>query len=133
MPFSVSVVGATTVGMTNTLEAWVAGYRRAWESNDPAEIRALFTEDAEYRTEPYAAPWIGRENIIAGWLDHKDEPGAATFDWSPLVESDELNIIRGTTVYLERDTVYSNLWVITLTEGGTASAFTEWWMRQGAE
>ena len=119
--------------MTSTLESWMAGYRAAWESNDPQQISALFTEDAEYRTEPYAAPWVGHDGIVTGWLDHRDEPGAATFDWSPLVESAELNIVEGTTVYLGRDTVYSNLWVIRLAEDGRAHHFTEWWMRQGAE
>ena len=35
--------------MNDRIAAWVDSYRRAWESNDPADIRAVFTEDALYR------------------------------------------------------------------------------------
>ena len=61
--------------LVHRLEAWVDGYVRAWNSNDPAAIGALFSEDAAYYTEPYRAPWRGREEIVRQWLDRKDEPG----------------------------------------------------------
>ncbi len=39
--------------MTNEIvTAWVHGYIGAWESNDPAQIGALFTDDASYLTHP---------------------------------------------------------------------------------
>jgi hypothetical protein len=31
-----------------SLDKWVAKYRKAWESNDPADIAALWTEDAAW-------------------------------------------------------------------------------------
>lgn len=115
--------------MTDAVADWIAAYRRAWESNEPDDIRALFTEDARYRTEPWREPWRGRDRIVAEWLDRKDEPGDATFEWTPLSVTDELAIIQGTTVY-RRGTTYSNLWVIRLESDGRASEFTEWWMDQ---
>ena len=54
---------------------WVAGYIAAWESNDPAQIGALFTDDAVYLTSPDAEPRRGRDAIVAGWLEDLDEPG----------------------------------------------------------
>ncbi|MDQ1528237.1 MAG: hypothetical protein QOH77_27 [Actinomycetota bacterium] len=71
--------------MTNSVQEWMDGYRRAWESNDPNDIGALFTEDAVYFTEPFTPPSRGLEAIIATWLDKKDEPGDTIFEWSPLI------------------------------------------------
>ncbi|GAB3030896.1 hypothetical protein GCM10027052_04090 [Parafrigoribacterium mesophilum] len=115
--------------MDETVADWMAGYRRAWESNDPNDIRALFTEDAEYRTEPYAEPWRGQDEIVEGWLEAKDEPGDTTFVWEPVVVTPEVAAIEATTVYTGERT-YSNLWLIRFSPDGRAREFTEWWMKQ---
>lgn len=111
------------------IAGWMNGYLRAWRSNDPDDIRSLFTTDAEYRTEPWVLPWHGHDEIVAGWLLHRDEPGAAEFAWSVLVETDALTVVEATTDYRDGPT-YSNLWVVRLAPDGRASAFTEWWMDQ---
>lgn len=114
--------------MDRRLADWIAGYRRAWESNDVDDIRALFTEDAEYYTEPYARPWHGQDDIVGGWLDARDEPGDFTFQWAPLVVTPDLAAVQATTVYIAERT-YSNLWIIRFAPDGRASEFTEWWMK----
>ncbi|KAB2341370.1 nuclear transport factor 2 family protein [Actinomadura rudentiformis] len=111
-----------------TLSAWIGGYRRAWESNDPDDILALFTPDAVFFTEPYATPFRGHEEIVAGWLAKRDEPGAATFTWEPVTETPELGVIRARTDYPALGETYSNLWVICFAPDGRATEFTEWWM-----
>ena len=117
--------------MTNesAVRAWVDGYERAWKSNTPDDIRALFTEDADYFTEPHGDPWHGHDAIVWGWLESKDEPDEAQFEWEPLIVTTELAIVQGMTVYRDGPT-YSNLWVIRLTADGRAREFTEWWMEQ---
>jgi hypothetical protein len=106
---------------------WVAGYVAAWQSNDPAEIAALFTELAIYRTSPDSPPRVGHEAIVAGWIEDIDEPGTWAFDWSILHEHDDLLIVQGRTVYpAAKD--YLNLWIIRLAEDGRATEFTEWYM-----
>ena len=115
--------------MTSHIETWMAGYLRAWRSNDPDDIRALFTDDAEYRTEPWAEPWRGTDAIVAGWLDRQDPPDSADFTWSVLVETDAVTIVEATTGYRDGPT-YANLWVIRLDHNGRATSFTEWWMDQ---
>ena len=111
-----------------SVTVWIEAYVRAWNSNNPAEIGALFTDDAEYYTEPFHPPWRGRPEIVAQWLEHKDEPGEATFEWHPVVITDELAVIAGTTTY--PDQTFSNLWLLKLDETGTCRQFTEWWMQQ---
>jgi hypothetical protein len=112
------------------LKEWIDGYVRAWESNEPEEIGALFTDDALYYTEPYAEPWRGRAAIVEGWLAIKDEPGEATFEWQPLVETADLGIAVGTAAYRPPRHVYSNLWVIRFDGDGRCREFTEWYMRR---
>jgi hypothetical protein len=106
---------------------WVEGYVRAWTSNDPDEIRALFTEDARYYTAPYREPWEGHEGIVGGWLEAGDEPDEWSFGYEVLAVADGLAFVRGRTEYEEA--TYSNLWVIRLEADGRCSEFTEWWVK----
>jgi uncharacterized protein (TIGR02246 family) len=110
------------------VDSWVAAYRRAWESNDANDIAALFTEDARYLTEPYAAPWVGHDAIVSGWFEHRDEPGDTTFAHEIVAVCDGLAFVRGHTTYASPPREYSNLWVIDLAPDGRAREFTEWWM-----
>lgn len=110
------------------LTEWVEAYVRAWESNDPEEIAALFTDEALYYTEPHAEPWRGRAEIVERWLERKDEPGQATFTWRPLAQTSDVSILVGTTAYREPPRTYSNLWVVRLEPDGRCREFTEWWM-----
>lgn len=108
---------------------WVDGYRTAWESNDPEDIGSLFTEQALYYTEPHAAPWRGRQEIVDGWIGSRDEPGDTEFSWDVLATDGDLAIVKGQTIYHDPPRRYSNLWVIRLDSNGQATEFTEWWMR----
>jgi hypothetical protein len=112
--------------------AWVEGYVRAWNSNDPADIGALFAVDAAYYTEPYATPHRGRQAIVEDWLARRDEPGETSFRWWPLASSGQVAVVQGETTYRTPPRTYSNLWVIRLDDGGRCSEFTEWWMEQPA-
>jgi uncharacterized protein (TIGR02246 family) len=111
-----------------SLERWMADYRTAWESNDPEEIGALFTDDAVYYTAPFAEPWRGREAIVEHWLADRDEPGETTFEWRPLVDDAGIAVITGRTSYVNGDD-FVNLWVIHFAPDGRCSEFTEWYMR----
>ena len=112
----------------DAVTAWVQRYRRAWESNDPELIGGLFADDAAYFTEPWARPWLGREEIVAQWLQRRDEPGETTFEWHPLIVTEELAMIEATTVYRDPARTYSNLWVLRLDNLGRARQFTEWYI-----
>ncbi|MCP2369517.1 ketosteroid isomerase-like protein [Agromyces terreus] len=108
---------------------WVADYVAAWQSNDPNLIGALFTDDAVYLTSPDSEPRVGRDEIVAGWLDDLDEPGTWAFDWRIIHERDDLLLIQGRTIY-PAATDFINLWIIRLADDGRAREFTEWYMRR---
>jgi hypothetical protein len=109
------------------VSAWVAGYVRAWNSNEPGEIGALFADDAVYRPEPHAEPWVGRERIVAEWLGRRDKPGETTFEWRPVALDGDVAVIAGTTTYPTR--TFSNLWVLRFAGDGRCRDFTEYWMQ----
>ena len=113
---------------STTVTTWMAGYLRAWDSNEPDDIRALFTDDAEYRTAPFEPPRVGPDAIVEGWLADRDEPGDHTFTWSLAGGDDSMAFVEGETVY-EGGRRYANLWVIRFAPDGRASSFTEWYMR----
>ena len=110
------------------LDAWLEGYVRAWDTNDPENIGGLFIEDARYYTAPFREPWRGRDGIVASWLERKDEPGTWSFRHEVLAIAGDLGFVRGWTTYLNPPTGYSNLWVIQLAPDGRCAEFTEWWM-----
>ncbi len=108
---------------------WMDGYRKAWTTNDPADIRALFTETAEYRYHPWDEPRVGADSIVESWLESRDEPGDWTFEWQPVARNGETVVIEGRTAYRNGKT-YRNLWVFSLGADGRASSFTEWYMTE---
>jgi hypothetical protein len=111
------------------LRRFVEGYLVAWTSNDPGDVRALFTEDAEYRFEPYSPPRRGHEEIVAGWLEGRDEVGEWSFEWKSVAFDGSTAVLEGRTEYFGRSD-YRNLWVIEFADDGRATSFTEWYMAE---
>jgi ketosteroid isomerase-like protein len=118
-----------------TVARWMTAYIHAWESNEPGDIRALFTPGAMYYTAPFAPPRAGHEEIVSGWLEDLDEPGDWHFTWSTTAQDGDLAFVEGRTVYNGNrhgsTRAYRNLWVIRFAADGRASSFTEWYMREG--
>lgn len=105
----------------------MSGYLRAWDSNDPADIGALFADDATLRFAPFEDPHRGRADIVAAWLAHRDEPGEWEFDWHPLAIDGDTAMIEAVTRYRD-GRVYSNLWVFRLDADTVCHDFVEWYM-----
>jgi hypothetical protein len=111
-----------------TVSTWIDGYRRAWDSNAPDDIRSLFTEDAEYRTAPFDEPRVGHDAIVAGWVADQDQPGDHEFTWNEAGRDDDTAFVEGVTVYADGRR-YANLWVIRFAGDGRAASYIEWYMK----
>jgi hypothetical protein len=106
-------------------------YLAAWTSNQPEDIRALFTKDARYETRPHdPQAWQGQDGIVDGWLAARDEPGDWTFRWELLGTDGDTAFIQGVTTYSGGQATYDNLWVLRLDPSGRANSFTEWFMER---
>ncbi|GAA1420620.1 nuclear transport factor 2 family protein [Agrococcus citreus] len=108
-------------------QRWLDGYIRAWESKDAADVRAIFTDDAEYWFRPNdPEPTRGIDAIVAMWSED-DEPTLPEHDLRVLIEDAELGIIKGTIAYPGHES-YTNLWEVHLAPDGRAHRFVEWYM-----
>jgi ketosteroid isomerase-like protein len=114
------------------VQRWVDGYLAAWDSNDPAAIKALFTPDGTYLDRPFGTPKKGHDAITADWLDRKDEPGTWQAWLEPLLVQGDTAIVTGKVDYTNGNR-YANLWVIRFGDDGRAAEFTEWWMDRPSE
>ena len=110
--------------------AWVDRYVHAWNSNDPVEIGALFSEDAAYYTGPFDTAWIGREAIVRGWLARQDAPGSTTFRFEVIATTSDAGIIRGWTQYRDPPREFSNIWLVHFDSNSRCAEFTEWWVQR---
>jgi len=114
-----------------TAAEWIEGYKRAWASNAPHDIRALFTDDATYLTSPTSEPRAGIDAIVDGWIEDADQPGDFTFDYEVLSDDGALALVQGVTEYVTpRSQTYDNLWVIRFAPDGRATEYTEWYMER---
>lgn len=119
--------------MSERVTTWVDRYRTAWLSNDPGDVRVLFTDDAVYERRPNdPEPDRGIEEIVRSWLENADAPDETTWEWHPLAEEADVATIQGRTVYRGVDDkpplVYDNLWVLRFAADGRVRQFTEWYM-----
>jgi ketosteroid isomerase-like protein len=121
-----------------TVQRWLDAYTRAWISYDPDEIGALFDADAEYRYHPWDEGddvVRGRAQIVANWLENRDQAGTYRGAYRPLLVKDDHAVTVGTSTYysddsqttLERD--YHNLWILQFNDEGACRSFTEWYMK----
>ena len=51
-----------------SFDAWLERYFSAWASNDPDQVAALFSEDAEYSWGPFRESAHRREDIVRTWV-----------------------------------------------------------------
>lgn len=115
------------------LQKWLDAYVEAWRTYDPDKIRALFTEDATYRFNPFEKnPLSGREAIVANWRQSPDAPGSWTAEYRALAVDGDVAIAEGETRYAgdakTAERRYANLWVMRFAPDGRCREFTEWFM-----
>ena len=115
--------------------SWLERYVEAWRTYDADAIGELFGEDAEYRYHPWDEPPVkGREEIVASWLEDRDEPGTWEARYAPVAVDGDTAVAVGTSTYLKPDgsvaRVYHNCYLLRFDAGGRCSSFTEWYMRR---
>jgi hypothetical protein len=111
--------GVTTEAVT----AWINDYVHAWQTNEPADIAALFAENAEYHESPFDTEWIGRDDIIEGWRGRWNwQQGGWTFEWEIASIRGRTAVITGVGHYTELGD-FDNVWTVTFDELGRSTRF----------
>jgi ketosteroid isomerase-like protein len=116
--------------------AWLDGYSQAWGTYDPAQIGALFSEDAVYFYTPFDEPVRGREAIVANWLEEPDEPGTYEGTYRPLLVAGDQAVARGYSRYFDTNGAvadeYDNLLLLRFDAEGRCTEYREWYMQKPA-
>lgn len=77
--------------MALAIEDWLEAYRKAWEEADSDAAAALFTEDAEYRSNIYEEPHRGRDGVHGYWTEvTAAQTDAQVVIGTPLVDGDRV-------------------------------------------
>lgn len=118
---------------------WLTQYVDAWKSYDPVAIGNLFSQDAVYRYHPWEEPTpsrlLGRDAIVASWLDEQDASGTWNAEYRPWIVAGDRAVAVGASRYLEAggSTVkaeYYNVFLLAFDPDGRCSEFTEVYMRR---
>jgi len=124
-----------------SVQAWLDAYERAWETYDPEQIAALWTDDAEYRWHPSDEPTVGRDAIVEAWLNpdgnasSRDTPGTFRGEYRPFAVDGDRAVAVGTSTYWKDatrskvDRVYHNNWLLEFGPDGKCRSFTEWYWK----
>ncbi|MCZ7532516.1 MAG: nuclear transport factor 2 family protein [Acidimicrobiia bacterium] len=111
------------------VQDWIHRYIDAWRSYDTNAISELFTAEATYAYNPWDQPLVGREAIVAGWLNDPDEPGSWEAEYRPLHVIGHDAVIVGETRYADGRT-WANLFVVSFDGAGRCTSFVEWYMKK---
>ncbi|OFW66797.1 MAG: hypothetical protein A2Z12_08830 [Actinobacteria bacterium RBG_16_68_21] len=117
-------------------EDWLERYVAAWVSGDPGDIGTLFSADAAYRYEPADDAVVGRDAIVASWLEDPDAPGTFDAEYHPYAIEGSRVVATGWSRYYtgpdrtEVADVYDNCFIMEFDDDGRCSQFTEWFRRR---
>ncbi len=114
---------------------WLTEYVAAWRSYDAAAIGELFSDDAVYRWQPWAESEetaIGRDAIVASWMDDRDPPESWEAEYSPWLVHGERAVAIGVSRYMKSDgnveREYHNVFLLEFDAAGRCRDFTELYM-----
>ncbi len=114
------------------VQRWLDAYVEAWRTYDAAAIGALFAADATYRYQPYGEPVVGRDAIVADWLDDPDDPASWSAQYEPYAVDGDRAVAVGESRYVNADgslrDLYFNLWTLRFDPDGRCVDFVEYFM-----
>jgi hypothetical protein len=111
------------------VDAWLDGYRRAWERADTQAVLGLFTADATYRSHPLRPAHTGHDGVAAYW-------GRATADQQdvrvrfgdPIVDGDRVAVEWWAVMGAGGDpTTLAGCLILTFAAGGRCRELRECW------
>ena len=118
------------------LDAWLGGYREAWEKRDAERAAQLFTESATYREMPFDAPKNGRSGIREYWAGVTADQRDVEFHAQTIAVNGNTGVahwsakfkLASTGATIELDGVF----VLDFDpKSGLCTALREWWHERG--
>jgi uncharacterized protein (TIGR02246 family) len=119
------------------LRSWLDGYERAWLSNDPDRVAALFTEDAVYAVNPFREPWRGREEIVERWTADPQQQEDVQIRLKPLAVNGDIGVAHWRASYVQRSwpaarIEMDGILLLEFADDGRCRLHREWYARREA-
>lgn len=127
------------------VQAWLDRYLAAWASYDAAAIGDLFTDDVVYRFHPSDDGFVGREAVVAAWLEpegdasSRDEAGTWEARYVPFsVAGDRAVAVGWSRYYVDAsrstvERVWDNAYLLEFGPDGRCRSFTEFYVPRPAD
>jgi limonene-1,2-epoxide hydrolase len=115
--------------MTLTLEAWIEGYRTAWESRDSDAVITLFTPEATYRSNIFEEPHRGHDGIRAYWDSVTEaQSGVSVRMGRPFADGQRVTVEFWTNMKVAGDEVtLPGCLLLDFDESGLCTRLREYW------
>ena len=127
----------------DAVQAWLDRYVAAWKSYDPDAITALFSDDVAYRYHPSDEPIVGRDAVVASWLEESesgnasshDAPGTYDASYAPFAVDGDIVVATGSSSYRETPDgpvvrVYDNCFLMRFDDEGRCREFADVYMKR---
>lgn len=120
---------------TQQFDAWLRGYKAAWESRDPQAAAALFTADAEYYWTPFDPPHRGHSAIAAAWQGAVSQQKDVHFSYTVLAVDGARGIAhwhtRFNAIASGAAMQLDGIMAVELASPSQCRLFREWWHLKG--
>lgn len=115
--------------MALSVEEWLEAYRRAWEEADSDGAAALFTDDAQYRSNIYEEPHRGRDGVRAYWTEVTSvQTDARVLMGTPFVDGPRVTAEFWTRMAMNDSPVtLAGCLLLEFDEGGLCRRLREYW------
>jgi hypothetical protein len=112
------------------LSSWLERFGHAWETRDPEQAAALFSEDGSYRETPFDDPLIGTDEIRSHWsrLPRAREDISFTYEILAVTEPWGLAHWHGSYTPVDREVrlELDGILQVSLDADGRCRDFREW-------
>ena len=116
------------------LDSWLERFGQAWETRDPEQAAALFSDDGSYREAPFDEPLTGAHEIREHWSNLPKARDDISFTWEILALTESGGIARWQGAYtpVDRETrlEFDGILFVSLDDEGRCRDFREWTIRR---
>jgi len=121
---------------TAKVDAWLFGYREAWEKRDAESAAQLFTEDARYQEMPFDAPKSGRAGISEYWSQVTADQRDVEFRSQSIAVNGNTGVAHWSAKFKQASTGMTveldGVFVLEFdAKSGLVSTLREWWHVRG--
>jgi len=119
---------------SESVRAWLEGYRLAWETRDPEAVIRLFSDDASYQETPFTGPMRGQEAIRQYWSRAVGAQEHVRFRYEILAVTEISAIAHWWASFVrvvsKKEVSLDGIFQLRFDMAGVCMELREWWVRR---